>query len=149
MLLQSFDNFSQVAFFDPHSGVLTNRDVAESLEEFKPCGHYTTIEGKAMALYVSEGLLHLYINGAVFALTEDVKAELVRSAGQSMFLLMCELEPVMRILYQPEIIDPPLVYDPTPFAEEEDHDFLLFVHNVINVPERRQLYLERRKNCKC
>lgn len=41
--------------------------------------------------------------------------------------------------YEVRIPGPPLSQDPTPFIDEEDWDFGLFISNVMSVPERREL----------
>jgi hypothetical protein len=39
--------------------------------------------------------------------------------------------------YHLPVNEVPLSIDPTPFIDEEDFDFLLFVHNVLAQDERR------------
>ena len=45
---------------------------------------------------------------------------------------------IFTLTYNRPRIDPPLELDPTPFVEEEDFDFCLFLLNVLSDPGRKE-----------
>ena len=74
--------------------------------------------------------MHFRVDGTDFEITEETQVELAR--GDFNVLTLVRNGAVhFRWVYKPPIIEPPLDMDPTPFVEEEDFDFGVFVYNVI------------------
>jgi hypothetical protein len=82
--------------------------------------------------------LHFRVDDEDFELTEETSVRLVRENETTNTIMLFRREDLLFAwTYQRPLIDPPLKYDPTPFIEEEDFDFCLFVYNVANNPGRK------------
>lgn len=84
------------------------------------------------------GVLYFRMEGQEFKLTEDVASTLVKENDLHVFQLLRNGNLLVNFKYpsmRPQI---PRELDPTPFVEDEDFDFFLFVHNVLTQTGRRQ-----------
>lgn len=137
MRIESHERYVDVADFDPCTGRLqeTNRDAAANGQPIS--GHYARLAETLAVLYRHEGALWLRLGAVSQCLDEEGVA--VRWSAHLGFSRLsvskgdhvrAEVE-YANMLHESE-------GDPTPFAESEDWDFGLFVHNVLTSPERRR-----------
>ncbi|MEV0643827.1 hypothetical protein AB0I28_01050 [Phytomonospora sp. NPDC050363] len=133
MIVQSHDTWGETAEFDPRTGELrgvtsyataTERDRAGVAFD----GLYTRKIGRLTLLYREGGGLVLWLAGRPWPAT----AETVRwSKRLGLATLSVDGGPGIR--YMPTGRIP---FDLTPFVEDEDFDFGLYVHNVLADPAR-------------
>ena len=140
MILASNDKFDELAEFDPRTAAIQfwsrkqRPELAASI-----IGTFSRVNGKMVALYRIEGTLHLWIGDQDLELADDVSSELHDEGKDREFRLRRGSDTLVTVTYrhpEPEI---PLNIDPTPGVEEEHFDFLLYVHNVLTNPDRRDL----------
>lgn len=88
--------------------------------------------------------MHFRVDDEDFELTAETSVRLVRENETTNTIMLFRGEDLLfACTYQRPTIDPPLKYDPTPFVDEEDFDFCLFVYNVANDPGRKaRIYTE-------
>ncbi|MBA3241759.1 MAG: hypothetical protein H0T60_11085 [Acidobacteria bacterium] len=140
MILQSKDKFSELARLNLDTGevAFVSKHSDPALKKSVPSGGYSIVNGVMCSLYKVGGGLYLRVGEQAFEITDDVKATLNRSAKKHTFQLLRNENLLLEFIYPPPKLDIPLADDPTPFIEEEDFDFLLFVTNVLNDKGRRQ-----------
>lgn len=145
MILQSNDYFDQLAELDPGTGIyrLLSRKQNPELTTRPPAGGYSMVDGTMLCLYRIEGVLYLRVGDREFKLTDDVTSTLTREDKNGVFRLVQGSNVLFVFKYLLPVHEVSLSLDPTPFIEEEDFDFLLFVHNVLTETGRRHgIYCE-------
>ena len=138
ILLQSVDKFDEVAVLDVTVGQLTwySKQTVPDLASEPIRGHIAQLDGHTVILYREAEILRFRIDNDEFELTDNTRIELVRD-DPHILTVYRNGEIAIKFAYTPPIIHPSLEVDPTPFVEEEDFDFGLFVHNVVNDVDRR------------
>jgi hypothetical protein len=141
VLLQSMDVFDNLAELSTSTGQVSwlSKHAHPELTSHPVHGSIAQLHGRTLCLYRQEGVLHFRVDHEDFELTKEtsIKLERVRDRVNSISVLRSGT-PLFTWAYQRPTIDPPLELDPTPFVDEEDFDFCLFVHNVMNDPSRRE-----------
>jgi hypothetical protein len=139
MILESKDVFDQLAELDPNNGTyrLLSRKQYPDLATTPPSGSYSIVDGTMLSLYRRDGVLYFRSADREFKVTDDVVSKLTREDNSRVFLLLKDGNVLVDLRYSPSEPEFPLTIDPTPFIEEEDFDFFLFVHNVLTQPDRR------------
>lgn len=139
MILESKDDFDQLAELDPNTGTyqLLSRKRHPELTTTPSSGGYSIVNGTMLSLYRKDGPLHLRFGDREFELTDDVTSTLTRENDSRVFQLVQDGNSLVVFRYAPPVLDVPMSADPTPFIEEEDFDFLLFVHKVLTDTGRR------------
>lgn len=142
MIVRSYDDYEAVGDFDPISGRLVQLGRGEVLgdagAEPPLCGHFADLDGTVAVLY-------RYTDGTWLRLGDEARK--LSGAGASVrreldgryvhLVLFDGFEVVASARYRPgPQTGPPLAADPTPFVEDEDWDFGLFVENVIRDKSR-------------
>lgn len=161
MLLQSFTTAREFAEFDPQTGSL-NRFLKEGAEmealQAEMQGRYESVEKDLLVFYRQDALLHLRIAANDYAINEQTESRLrtswtdrvirrtsppgLQSAltrlarSYSTFELIKNGTTLVTVRY-PTPASSISAADFTPFVEDEDFDFVLFVHNVLSDPSRR------------
>jgi hypothetical protein len=139
VILQSKDDFDQLAEFDPGSNTyrfLSRKQYPESATT-STSGGYSIIDGTMVCLYRMGGVLYFGVADRLFKLTDEVTSTLTREDNKVAFRLFRDGNLLFIFEYRPPVCEVPLSTDPTPFIEEEDFDFLLFVHKVLTETGRR------------
>jgi hypothetical protein len=133
VIVRSFESFGDVREFDPRSGILTG----EAGSGAAVTGQFGTLGDVTMVLYRSGDALFLRAGSEVLPLDDTVSASHHRTGDLRTLEISRGGEVRARAEYTlpPPIVDPE--EDPTPFAEEEDFDFGLFLATVANDPARR------------
>lgn len=139
MILQSKDDFDQLAELDPSTGTyrLVSRKEHPELTTIPPAGAYSVVNDTMLSLYRVDGLLYLRVGDQEFELTYDVTSTLTREDNNRVFRLDRDGDSLIVFRYPTSVYEVPLSTDPTAFIEEEDFDFLLFVHKVLTETGRR------------
>lgn len=137
MLVQSHTVFNEVAEFDPETGALEvfPRSIDERVEIR---GHYAILSGVLVVLYRTGDGLNLRIGSTVLVGGELLSVTHARKVTDCRLSVTRSGVPPLEINYTVSLLDPPLALDPTPFVEDEDFDFGLFISNVLQSPTRRQ-----------
>jgi len=139
MILQSNDKFDEVAEIDPLDGSYRffSKKINPELSGAPISGTYSFVDQTFLALYRKNGTLLLRIGNREFELTSDVSSTLTHEAGYRIFRLFDKQDLIAAFKYFPPVNEIPAELDPTAFLEEEDFDFLLFVHHVLTDKDRR------------
>ena len=133
MLVNSHDVFRKVGFFDPETGALQEAERTEvDLTGMVQRGHYSRAGGQLTVFYRIDDSFYLWLTGRQWSAESSLIAWSNR--GNESCLTVQDSSGIRaEIRYEVQPRDP---RDITPFAEDEDWDFGLFVTNVLNSPER-------------
>ena len=139
--LQSNDNFDSIGELDTVTGKLTVRSRAELDPLPETAGFFAMLQGTVVALYREGTELFVRIDDHAFPLAEDVVAEVSGGRWRPRKLVVRQAGKVVashkyRLDRSEQFAD-----DPTPFVEDEDFDFGLFVANVSQSEERKAVLL--------
>jgi hypothetical protein len=131
MLLRSHEAFDIIGDYNPETGEFV--PFSRSQEPERPVvpvsGTYGHIAGRRVMLFRLDGDLTLQIDGWRLPM-ENYTVTLRSENGNHVFQVSTIGGAILEWVYAPPTIDPPLELDPTPFVEEEDFDFGLFLANV-------------------
>jgi hypothetical protein len=151
MLLQSAERARDFARLDPDTGRIDFFSQDGELREQMQAGssgRFSFVESALVAFYRDNRVLKLRIGDEEYVIDEGTSSRiaksrnrlvtwLTRSRRRNQFLLSQNGKTVVSLKYQaPETSNIP--FDPTPFIEEEDFDFMLFIHQVLNDSKRRK-----------
>ena len=153
MRLQSAQRARDFARLDPSTDRIDFFSEEGRREELQSSinGRFSMIDGSLVAFYRDKGVLKLRVRNKEHVIDDTVSSQLQKSedylnrliaapkrrSRKNRFSLICDGRTTVSFEYVP----PPLVtfaFDPTPFVDEEDSDFMLFIHNVLNDSERRK-----------
>ena len=85
--------------------------------------------------------MHLLIDDKDIILTDSIKIiyDQKNSQGNISLRIIDKIgnQVITELKYTKPKIIPPLEVDPTPFVEEEDYDYGLFLSNVVDDPDRK------------
>ncbi len=154
-LLRSASRFDVIAEFDRDRGVLSEEVVPLKVaQSVKTAGQYCHLGGELLAIYADKNRVWLRIGDEELP-AETLEAEwkgdgpvrrLVISRGQEVvrgFEYRLPIRPATQKHVQlgttTKLDD---TVDVTPFAELEDFDFGLFITNVVNDPDRREVLIQ-------
>jgi len=138
--LLSNDDFLDFAVLETGTGELTfeHRCASQALPPDCPViGTYSKSLGALFALYRLNGQLYFRIGERAIPITADMNSRILTKGSRSEFMLIRCGEPIVLHDYVPSRPMSRANDDVTPFAEDEDFDYLLFVHNVLTSPQRR------------
>ncbi len=139
LLIRCANSSSELAEFEPQTGKITVCS-GEQLASPAPRpvrGSFARLDDHMVVLYRYEGQLHLRIDASDIELTQDTRAEFTKGSRNRLRVVRAGLV-LFALSYKPRRLQPPLDADMTPFVEEEDFDFGLFVYNVLNEQKRRE-----------
>ena len=161
MLLISADRAREYAEFTPETGTLKYfmaGRVEQAELQARISGRYAMVDKTQVLFYREGAVLKLCLAGRTYEVKEEVTAEYKRGSlaafieqlpgrnlqknlsqllrVQNTFNLLSNAEGILNFNYIAPLRDLH-IFDPTPLTEGEDFDFMLFVHNVINSPDRR------------
>ena len=140
IFLQSRDQFDRIGQLDPstfHIEKYSKRALTNG-QSIPIQGSFAEMQGLLTYLYREEGSLFFGLEDKIFEITTDTKAVIKRLDKERNQLKLSRGNNILLAVdYNRPKIYPPLGLDPTPFAEEEDYDFYLFVCNVLSDKGRR------------
>jgi len=140
--LQSNEKFDLLVEYDHYSGRYTahsRKDLGvTSLERIE--GFFSILSGIFVALYTYGQQLFLRIGDDCIQFTDDI---LVEVSGDEINRKMVVKKGDQRVANVEYVLDLSFRFpdDPTPFIEDEDFDFGLFVSNVAKNPNRKRVLL--------
>jgi hypothetical protein len=140
ILLQSKDRFDSLAELDVTTGAVSwiSRSGVGEVAWEEIYGSFSCLAGRLVMLYRLEGVLRLRIDELTFLLTGIHSLDRMLLGENMARLTLFEGDTsIFSMTYRRPEVFPPLALDPTPFVEEEDFDFGLFLYNVLNDPGRR------------
>lgn len=142
MFVQCKELFDRVAEFTPETGQLNEFSRTAEPDRIRgPVrGSYSTIGGRSVVLYRDDGLLWLRVDGEVLALDRRTRVELIEldpDGTEKLLRIAQGMDILMEWSYEPQART--IEGDLTPFVEEEDFDFALFLSNVSLNPDRQDL----------
>jgi hypothetical protein len=101
-------------------------------------GWYAKLGTELLALYRDGGGLYLWYDGTTLLVDEHVYSELLTDGKSKTFRAFRDGSQVFEIRYEPRKPWPPLDRDLTAGVDDEQIDFGLFVHRIIQDPARRR-----------
>lgn len=131
MLLQSHKYFALMSEYDPDldTFITFSRGNEPTRASGQVSGSFDDIGGKRVLLFRVADVLCLQVDS--HRMPMDSLAIDVRSVkGLRVLSVRSHGKVILEMRYEPPHLDPPLALDPTPFVEEEDFDFGLFLANV-------------------
>ena len=139
MWLQSKDRFSEGCVLNADESVGSIMPKAELAATGSPCGTVARIEGDVALFYRWQGMLTFRLGQAQPIRLVNVVTKWSANGKRGRFFIQNAQGVVFDkgFALSPDALN--IDNDPTAFAEAEDFDFLLFVHNVQSSPERREL----------
>jgi hypothetical protein len=133
VLLQSNDRFNEIAELSLDTG---DWRVTQRSHEDRPTDGFYSILGKTFCAVVrSGGKLLIRIGETQMELTDDVSIEV--SGPNSSRLLVVTREGIPHVRHEYSCPNGQIEGDMTPFVEDEDFDFGLFLSNLSRNPKRQ------------
>ena len=138
MILACQDIFDQLAELDLRDSSVRFLSRKQHPElSASVAGSFSIVNEMMVSLYRVQGGLYFRVGDQVFQVTDDTTSTLETDGKNRRFRLFEREKVLVDLTYLTPELEIPLSIDPTPFVEEEDFDFLLFVHNVLTQPGRR------------
>jgi hypothetical protein len=140
IFLQQFSKFDCIGQLDLSTGAWHEYSKSAHPEiAAKPwTGVFEVIDKKRLCLFRWDRTLTMWAQGRIFAITDDVTSswDLI-GVGRAVFRLEKNSKTTFELEFAPFQSRKPIPGDETPFVDEEDYDFLIFVHHVLSDPARR------------
>lgn len=144
MWIQSQERFDCVAEFDDEKGTLREYSrqflAAQAPKIAETDGWFSHIRGGVLILYRKTGNIFFRVNDNEFVLDKGTEVEVFGPREKRKLVLKRNAQVVFDIEYE-LLQEPPIPNDPTPFIEEEDFDFGVFVSNISKDPKRKAVFL--------
>ncbi len=143
ILLQSMEKYDELIEFDPISGVKRkiSKKVQPDYSGRAIQGSFSELGDHLIFLFRIDDNLHLIIDNKEVTLPVYIKVIRFEDISDGTISLKIidniSNKVVSELKYQKPNIYPPLNLDPTPFIDEEDFDYGLFLSNVLNDINRR------------
>lgn len=140
--LRCNEHYDKVASFDPSTGRLGVTETSIADDEIR--GSYARVGDHLVVFYRGCEGLHLRVDDDDFVIDDNARSELSETAAGNRRLALFRGSRRLRVVDY-DVTDgqrgqqSESAIDTTPFVEDEDFDFCLFIHNVICNPERRRL----------
>ena len=131
MLLQSYKVHDVLADFDPVTGAFLqfSRGAEPARAAGQEAGDFDYIDGKRVLVFRFDGNLYMQVDDQRMRL-DEISVELRCPNGRRILCVLSRGKAVLELTCDPPVLDPPLSDDPTPFVEEQDFDFGLFLANL-------------------
>jgi hypothetical protein len=140
VILQSSERFDEIAEYDLLTGNyrFLSKSCNREMLPVRIAGSYSRLGGTIVSLYRKNEHLFLSISKREFKITPDVYSSLTQEDDHQTFRLLNKQEVITMFTCTRPRSDIPAHLDPTPFVDDEDFDFLLFVHHVLTEEGRRE-----------
>ena len=151
IFLQNYKEFQTFCGYDEKNGEVEYylKNEHPELNKQPKTGVFSEIDGKTVLFFRRNGILQLTIEKDVFSIDDDMRAnwELKKNCEHNsptaVFSLYQEEKKLKAIEYTPFLSRNIIPEDDSAFVDEEDYDFLIFIHNVLNDRKRRSsIYME-------
>jgi hypothetical protein len=108
-------------------------------EEIRICGIFTEIKNKYLSLFREGNKLYFVIDSDIYLIDDTSSVDIKKIEKNKYQLSLFDDDNIVATYdYVKPHINPQLGLDPTPFIEEENFDFCLFIKNVVNDKDRRE-----------
>jgi hypothetical protein len=135
LYLQSKSKYTAIIMLDPSTGAYQEA-TRDSSSNIKINGVYDFLDSVLVALYLHCGSLILRVGEQVIPLVSVVKISVDGKPSERKFSVAYGEGQSLYLKYS---VAEMLKEDMTPFIENEDFDFGLFVSNVLSDPSRREV----------
>lgn len=139
LTLQSKTAYSQLLRLSPLDGTFWQAFRSERDGEAgdKINGVFVMCDGVLAALYAFDGALVLRLGNETIPVVEGIRIKVERKPKSATMVVLREDRPVAALPY---VVAEHLRVqdDPTPFVDEEDYDFGLYVKNLLSDVQRRR-----------
>jgi hypothetical protein len=129
LYLQSFDNANEC--MELNKLILTKKTVG-----IRTAGWYKHLEGKLSALYVRSGFFFVRYDTVDVSINNDMTARVIGNGIKWKFSLVKGDNLIIEFDYPISYDNINPEYDFTPFVEDEDFNWGLFLSNIINNKSR-------------
>lgn len=142
ILLQNHMKFLEVGKLDTVSGSFQTFE-KKGLAHVKS-GSYSYYKNDLLVIYIIKDNLTTKIGAKEIPINANISAILEKFDTHNVMKIFDDGKEIFSYKYIPEkeVLD-----DMTPFIDEEDNDFLLFITNIINSPERQEVFREINRDC--
>ena len=144
VLLQGFSRFDAIGQLNVQTGEW--HEYSKSRDHIiKPgCkGFFDLVDGKRVCFFRLDGLLRLRTQDHSFNIGPEVTSSWELMDHRALFRLAHGSTTIFELEYTAFQSMKKIPGDPTPFVDEEDGDFFLFIHRVLEDAERRaRIYTE-------
>ena len=146
IFLQNYKEFQKFCGYDEKNGEVEYylKNEHPELNKQPKAGAFSEIDGKAVLFFRRNGTLQLTIEKDMFAINDnmhanwELKKNCERNPPTAVFSLYEKERKLKAIEYTPFLSRNIIPEDNTAFVDEEDYDFFIFIHNVLNDRERRR-----------
>jgi hypothetical protein len=140
MFLQSNDNFSKLAEYDPSNGKYTLFTRNESTD-YDCEGYFSLLSKQFATLYCYDKTIFININGCIMQLNNNIHITLTGDRSERRLQVFSGDQFIASLNYQ---IDGNKLssYDLTAFVTNEDEDFGLFIMKIANDRQRQSILLD-------
>ena len=146
ILLQCHDQFDRLAEFDWATDKISflskSTLPAQAVKTVR--GWYSMIHNTFVAFYAVDNKIYFKADTFSLECTPDIHLTLDRSGASNVLSIQDNKEVLFTLRYAPPRANRLTGLDPTAFVEEEHFDFCLFISNIVNDPERRNLVRNQR-----
>jgi hypothetical protein len=112
----------------------------ESHEKEETNGRFEYLGSVIVAEYVFDGNIYIRVNEKTIKVSPKIGAYVIKRKKERILTITDDGCPVINVFYEiAEEWDP--INDPTPFIDDEDFDFGLFIANIISNPNRQKVML--------
>ena len=137
LCLRSNERFNHLVWFDPAIQAVTPLDPDTPAPDVS--GLFGVAGAHSLLLYKLDDRLMLHAGGKTIPITPEAAAEIKAQDDAQTLIVTVGGTEALRLDYRPE---PGIENDPTPFVDDEDEDFALFVANIISAPPRQEVLLD-------
>jgi len=140
--LQSNDKYNEVAEYDPEKGTFTimYRNTLGNNAPMSTDGFFTILSSVLLMLYKFDKELFIRVGDLCIPLSDDVVATVSGDARNRLLIVKRSGEEVVHLNYMLDH-SKKIPNDPTPFIEDENFDFGLFLSNVSVSDMRKKVLL--------
>lgn len=142
LLLRSNRVFKDTLELEPTKGTireLTSQNKTGAAVKIN--GFFDKLDGTLVAIYAFSGHLYLRIGEKSIKIINEISVSATGSAQNRRLTVSDDSGELASVTYAIESVSISET-DPTPFMENEDFDFGLFVSNVVSNVERKRVVLE-------
>ena len=143
MWLQSHEKYDVLAEYDPNQGthytLVSKASLGDQAPE-KTAGHFAILSTVFVTLYQANHVLFLRIGEHITPLADHIRVNVTGDASNRQLVVTNNQKVILEFEYTLDTSET-FADDLTPFIEDEDEDFGLFVSNIANNDRRKRVLL--------
>jgi hypothetical protein len=144
IVLQSQDNFNEIAFLDVVTGIVSISQKSE--KAIKTNGYYSIRDGSTICFFRVDENLYFALDRQIIEFQEGDKVFIESlPSNQCLFSIQRNQETIFKWKYKSYQLEPTIsIFQVVnPMTSEEDFDIFALVHNVINNANRKERAFRR------